>query len=118
MPQLPNFIELPPFERFREDYLTDEDYRALQNLLIKSPSAGVLIKGAGGLRKLRFEDKRRNKGKRGGLRIIYYYYERKIQEFWLFTLYDKDEATDLTSKQKNLLKSKLADELDKRNKDF
>jgi hypothetical protein len=66
------FIELPAFERRRADYLDDDAYRALQNLLMKHPGAGDLMPDSGGLRKLRFADVRRGKGKRGGLRVIYY----------------------------------------------
>jgi len=67
------FIELPPFERYRQDYLTDEGYRNLQNFLLLTPKAGDVIAGTGGLRKLRFGDPKRGKGKRGGLRVIYYW---------------------------------------------
>ena len=52
------------------------------------PDAGDLIEGTGGLRKLRY-DARRGKGQRGGLRVIYYWWDGGLQ-FWLFTLYDKD----------------------------
>lgn len=65
------FVELPAFERYRADYLDDEAFRALQDELMKNPSAGDGIEGTGGLRKVRFADGRRGKGKRGGLRIIY-----------------------------------------------
>ena len=110
MPQLPSFVELPSFERFREDYLNDDEYKDLQRLLMENPKAGDIIAGTGGLRKLRFEDKRRGKGKRGGLRVIYYY-QTSASEFLMFSIYDKDEATDLTSKQKALFKTKLEEEL-------
>jgi hypothetical protein len=66
------FIELPPFERYRQNYLRDDEYRNLQNFLLLTPKAGDVIAGTGGLRKLRFGDSARGKGKRGGLRIIYY----------------------------------------------
>ena len=104
------FIELPAFERNRESYLDDEGYRALQSLLMVDPEAGDLIAGTGGLRKLRFADKRRAKGKRGGLRVIYYWWTGG-PEFWLFTLYDKDEMSDLTPKQKEMLKERVKGEL-------
>jgi len=107
------FIELPAFERHRTDYLDDESFRALQDELMKNPEAGDLIEGTGGLRKLRFADAKRGKGKRGGLRIIYFYWDGKSQ-FWLFTLYDKDEATDLTPAQRAKLKSMVKDELEAR----
>jgi len=67
------FVELPAFERHRADYLSDESFRSLQAALMKSPAAGDVIEGTGGLRKVRFADVRRGKGKRGGLRLIYYW---------------------------------------------
>jgi hypothetical protein len=72
--------------------------------------AGDVIEGTGGLRKLRFADPRRGKGKRGGLRIIYYYWTGG-PEFWLFTLYGKDEAADLTPKERAFLKDRVKAEL-------
>lgn len=69
-----------------------------------------MIEGSGGLRKLRFGDARRAKGKRGGLRVIYYFWTGG-PEFWLFTVYDKDNVTDLTARQRVLLKERLKDEL-------
>ena len=107
------FVELPAFERHRSYYLDDESFRALQDELMKNPEAGDLIEGTGGLRKLRFADAKRGKGKRGGLRIIYFYWDGKSQ-FWLFTLYDKDEATDLTPAQRAKLKSMVKVELEAR----
>lgn len=111
--KLPTFIELPAFERMRETYLDDEAYQALQVALIAEPKQGDVIAGTGGLRKTRFEDKRRNKGKRGGLRVIYYYQVSEL-EFLMFTLYGKDEMSDLTEKQKALLKERLKQELHQR----
>lgn len=67
------FVELPAFERYRPSYLDDDGFRELQKLLILEPEAGEVIQGTGGLRKLRFRDPRRGKGKRGGLRVIYYW---------------------------------------------
>ena len=104
------FIELPAFERYREKYLDDDRFRELQLILMSSPEAGDAIPGAGGLRKLRFGDARRGKGKRGGLRVIYYWWSGG-PEFWLFTVYDKDEAADLSAKQREILKERVKDEL-------
>ena len=109
------FIELPAFERLREDYLDDESFSALQGALMTNPEAGDLIAGTGGLRKLRFGDTRRAKGKRGGLRVIYYCWTGG-PEFWLFTLYDKDELSDLTPKQRAVLKERAKGELKMRKK--
>jgi hypothetical protein len=107
------FIELPAFERNRSAYLTDEAFRGLQNAMLKDPGAGDVITGTGGLRKVRHCDATRGKGKRGGLRIIYYWWEPKRQ-FWLFTLYDKDELDDLSPKEKAVLKTRLKQELEER----
>lgn len=72
-----------------------------------------MIEGTGGLRKLRFADPKRGKGKRGGLRVIYYW-QVSTYRFLLFTLYDKDEATNLTAREKALLKQMLNHELEAR----
>ena len=107
------FVELPPFSRFRANYLDDEGFRSLQQEMMKHPEAGDVIQGTGGLRKLRHGDPRRGKGKRGGLRVIYYWWDGKNQ-FWLFTLYDKDEMDDLTSDERKALKTMLKKELEVR----
>lgn len=69
-----------------------------------------MIMGTGGLRKFRFSDPSRGKGKRGGTRIIYYWWGGGSQ-FWLFTLYNKDELADLTNDQRQLLSQMLKQEL-------
>lgn len=104
------FVELPALERHRASYLSDKAFTALQGELMKSPEAGDEIQGTGGLRKLRFADPRRGKGKRGGLRIIYYWWSGGAQ-FWLFTVYDKDEMADLTPEQRRSLKALIKREL-------
>ena len=110
------FVELPAFERFRAAYLSDEEFDALQQTLMGRPQAGDLIPGAGGLRKLRFADRRRGKGARGGLRVIYFHWTAG-QQFWLFTLYDKGEVSDLTEKQRRALKKAIEAELTARRLD-
>jgi len=107
------FVELPAFARYRADYLDDDGFRALQQSMLKNPEAGDVIEGTGGLRKLRHGDPRRGKGKRGGLRVIYYWWDGGRQ-FWLFTLYDKDEMEDLSADEKKLLKAMLKAELEAR----
>jgi mRNA-degrading endonuclease RelE of RelBE toxin-antitoxin system len=107
------FVELPPFERNRKDYMDDEAYRLLQLELMGNPKAGPIIEGTDGLRKLRQADPRRGKGKRGGLRIIYYWWLSGDQ-FWFFTVYDKDQADDLTVAQRKVLKQLLKTELENR----
>lgn len=107
------FIELPAFSRYRQDYLADEAFRALQSALLANPEAGDVIEGTGGLRKMRQADLRRGKGKRGGLRIIYFWWETGRQ-FWLFTLYDKNEFDDLSPSERKALKDMLKRELEAR----
>jgi len=109
------FIELPAFERHRERYLDDEGFRLLQDTLMANPQVGDPMEGTGGLRKMRFGDARRGKGKRGGLRVIYYFWTGG-PEFWLFTLYDKDEMADLTPKQRSALRDLVKAELKARSK--
>jgi len=107
------FVELPPFERIRKDYMDDGAYRLFQIELMDNPTAGDVIEGTGGLRKLRQVDPRRGKGKRGGLRVIYCWWSGG-DEFWLFTVYDKDQADDLTPEQRKVLKLLLKNELKNR----
>ena len=68
------------------------------------------MRGTGGFRKLRWADPRRGKGRRGGLRIIYFYFESQ-QQIWLMMLYGKDQAADLSPKEKKALKAAIELEL-------
>jgi hypothetical protein len=104
------FVEMPAFERHRSNYVDDDGFLAMQLMLLRQPDAGEVIRGTGGLRKVRFSDNRRQKGKRGGLRIIYFWWAAGGQ-FWLFTLYDKDEVDDLTPRERGALKDMLKAEL-------
>ena len=109
------FIELPPFQRHRVDYLDDEAFRAFQTVLMENPEAGDVIQGTGGLRKIRFADEKRQKGKRGGIRVIYYWWLGGAQ-FWLFTVYGKDAQDDLCEQQRKVLKKLLNTEIETRYK--
>jgi hypothetical protein len=104
------FFEAPVFTRYVSRYLTDDEYRELQGRLASAPETGDMIPGTGGFRKLRWADPKRGKGQRGGLRVIYFYFPSERQ-IWLMTLYAKNEASDLTPKQKQALKSAIEDEL-------
>jgi hypothetical protein len=109
------FVEMPAFTRYRSTYLSDAAFLALQQLLLNNPDAGALIPGAGGLRKLRFADVERHRGKRGGLRVIYFWWQEG-QQFWLFTLYGKGEMLDLSAQQTSALKMMIKAELSARQK--
>jgi len=104
------FIEAPAFTRYVADYLDDDAYRVLQMRLAENPVGGDVMPGTGGFRKLRWADPRRGKGRRGGLRVIYFYFESD-QQIWLMTLYDKHEAADLSAKEKKALKAAIEAEL-------
>jgi mRNA-degrading endonuclease RelE of RelBE toxin-antitoxin system len=95
------FVESIIFEKLRANYLLDDEFKSLQEILLSNPKSGSVIQNTGGLRKIRFKAK--GKGKRGGVRIIYYFLEQK-HRFYLLTLYSKNEVTDLTSSQKRQLK--------------
>lgn len=109
------FFETSLFTRLLPEYLDDKEYRALQLALLENPGMGDLMPGTGGFRKVRWKDPRRGKGKRGGLRVIYYHLMTDHQ-IWFFTLYDKDEAVNLTSDEKKLLKQAVQKELTARRK--
>ena len=86
------FIETRIFTKIVYDYLTEEEYIGLQNFLFYSPEAGPIIPGSGGVRKIRWAVKGR--GKRGGIRVIYYF-KRKDDEIWFLTLYQKNEVENI-----------------------
>ena len=104
------FVELPAFRRHLASHLSEVGFAALQRVLMSSPEIGDVIQGAGGLRKLRFADARRGKGRRGGLRVIYFWWSEGCQ-FWLFAIYGKGEVSDLTPEQRGALGAMLKAEL-------
>ena len=65
------FIETSTFTKLLPNYLTDEEYRGLQTYLLQKPDAGDLIKGSGGVRKVRWAPA--GSGKSGSIRVIYYW---------------------------------------------
>ena len=109
------FFETPTFTRLLPEYLDDQEYRALQLTLLENPQMGDLMPGTGVFRKMRWHVPSGGKGKRGGLRVIYYHLTAGHQ-IWFFTLYSKDEATDLTPDEKRQLKQAIQTELAARRK--
>jgi len=88
------FIETTGFSKLRENYLNNTQFNLLQLYLIKLPDAGDVIRGSGGVRKLRWGLP--GQGKRGGLRIVYYWISKDEQILFL-TAYRKTEAGDLST---------------------
>ena len=88
------FIETSAFTRYLPDYLSDEDYQALQSYLMQKPDAGAIVRGSGGIRKVRWAPV--GKGKSGGVRVIYYW-KRPDHEIWMLTIYSKSERPSIPS---------------------
>ena len=81
------FIETKLFTRLVQDYLPDQEYGQLQNVLMANPEAGDVIPGSGGVRKLRW--RAAGRGKRGGFRVIYFV-KATLRIFWMLTIYPKN----------------------------
>ncbi len=102
------FVETPVFTKRVKDLLPDEDYRTLQVALLLRPAQGALIKGAGGLRNVRWAP--RGVGKRGGVRVIYYWRPDE-QVFYMLFAYAKTTQEDLTPDQLRVLARLVREEL-------
>ena len=90
------FVETPIFTRVLTRQIGDDEYRSLQIALMLRPEQGPIIPGTGGLRKVRWA--RPGTGKRGGLRIIYYWAPGE-RAFYMLYVYAKNEQGDLTQAQ-------------------
>lgn len=100
-------IEVEPFPAKAETVWTEEEKQEFIGFLAYNPEAGDLIAGTGGLRKMRWSV--RGRGKRGGVRVIYYFHDLKMPLF-LLTLYRKNQKADLTAHDRKALR-RLVDEL-------
>lgn len=85
--------------------MTEESLEDLYDYLCHHPNEGDLIRGTGGIRKLRWKTGKTNKGKSGGVRVIYYYEHEAF--IILLTLYSKSEKENLTDAERNTLKKLL-----------
>lgn len=95
------FIETQIFTEDLIELLSDDEYAEFQKYLASNPLAGDVIQQTGGLRKIRWAAK--GKGKRGGVRVIYYYVTVSSQ-IRLLLIYKKGVQDDLTSEQKKILR--------------
>jgi hypothetical protein len=101
------FIETPIFTEDVSNELSLEEYRQMQVALMLRPEQGAVIRGSGGLRKVRWG--RSGKGKRGGLRGIYYW-EAKSETFYMLTIYRKSKQENLSPGQLRILRRLVAEE--------
>jgi mRNA-degrading endonuclease RelE of RelBE toxin-antitoxin system len=95
------FIETPIFTKLVKELLSDEEYRSLQEALLLRPEAGDVIPGGGGLRKIRW--RMSGKGKRGGIRVIYYW-DTPDDIIYMLTVYKKNAQENLTANQLKVLR--------------
>ncbi len=95
------FIETPVFTRQVLTLLDDDEYRELQNVLLDNPEAGNVIKGGGGIRKLRFGIEGR--GKSGGVRTIYFW-KKAADQIFMLLIYPKSKKDTLTDAETEILR--------------
>jgi hypothetical protein len=95
------FIETPIFTRMILDLLDNEAYRRLQNLIPENPGSGAVIRGGGGIRKLRFA--LQGTGKSGGIRVIYYW-SRERNQIYLLIAYPKSKKDSLSERETAILR--------------
>jgi len=101
------FLETPIFTSEILRLLDDEQYRALQLALLLRPEQGAVIQGSGGLRKVRWTAGGR--GKRGGIRVIYYWDKRR-ECIYMLLAYSKGRQDDLTPEQLKVLRQLVREE--------
>lgn len=101
------FVETPVFTKAVGPLLPDDEYRSLQAALMLRPEQGALIRGTGGLRKIRWSWT--GHGKRGGLRLIYYW-DRQSETIYMLYVYAKSKQEDLTAEQCKVLSRLVREE--------
>lgn len=99
-----SFVETKLFTRLVQEYLSDDEYSKLQQALLVNPEIGAVIPGSGGIRKLRWG--LAGRGKRGGIRVIYYLRTRQGQ-IWMLTLYAKNVAENIPARVLKQIKDEI-----------
>jgi hypothetical protein len=92
--------EVPEYIRQVEKLLTEDERREVVDYLAANPMAGAVMQGTGGVRKMRWG--RQGHGKRGGVRVIYYFHSERMP-LYLLTVFAKNERENLTMAERNEL---------------
>ena len=103
------FIETPYFTRILDQYLDDDEYSSLQAHLNSKPEVGVVVPGSGGVRKLRWRAEGR--GKRGGLRIVYFV-RLSREEIWMLSIYGKNVRENIPAHVLKAMRREIEDAKD------
>lgn len=97
---LTTITELPEYIKRAQELLSESERKSVIDYLAEYPKAGDLMEGTGGIRKLRWG--RGNRGKSGGVRVVYYYHDERIP-LYLLTLFGKNEQANLSKSDRNFL---------------
>ncbi len=95
-------VELPAYRSYAEKHLSEEERQGIIDYLAEHPKAGDVMRGTGGVRKLRWG--KGSRGKSGGVRVIYYFHDERLP-LYLLTLFAKNEQSNLTDEERNTLAS-------------
>lgn len=98
------FVESPLFTKQVHDYLSDEEYRIFQAFLAVSPDSGDVVRGSGGVRKVRWN--RSGTGKSGGVRVLYFV-RSEAGEIWLLLIYAKSAVDSIPGHILKTLKEEM-----------
>lgn len=98
------FIETPIFTKLLPEYLSDDEYAELQRAIIRQPEVGDIVPGSGGVRKMRW--RLEGRGKRGGLRVIYYLRTWR-GEIWMLTIYGKSVRENISAETLRRIKESI-----------
>ena len=98
------FVESPLFTKQVRDYLTDDEFRAFQLFLAANPDVGAVVRGSGGVRKVRWN--RRGTGKSGGVRVLYFV-RTEAGEIWLLIMYAKSAIDSIPGHILKALKEEM-----------